>query len=54
MIGKKLVVLANLAPKKIRGIKSHGMILTAATDDDSALEVLQVASNAIPSGATIS
>lgn len=54
MIGKKLVVLANLAPKKIRGIKSHGMILTAATDDDSALEVLQVASDAIPSGATIS
>lgn len=54
MIGKKLVVLANLAPKKIRGIKSHGMILTAATGDDSALEVLQVASNAIPSGATIS
>lgn len=54
MISKKLVVLANLAPKKIRGIKSHGMILTAATDDDSALEVLQVASNAIPSGATIS
>ena len=54
MVGKKLVVLANLAPKKIRGIKSHGMILTAATDDDSALEVLQVASNAIPSGATIS
>lgn len=54
MIGKKLVVLANLAPKKIRGIKSHGMILTAATDDDSALEVLQVAADAIPSGATIS
>lgn len=54
MIGKKLVVLANLAPKKIRGIKSHGMILTAATDDDSALEVLQVVSDAIPSGATIS
>ena len=54
MIGKKLVVLANLAPKKIRGIKSHGMILTAATDDDSALEVLQVAADAIPSGASIS
>lgn len=54
MIGKKLIVLVNLAPKKIRGIKSHGMILTAATDDDSALEVLQVASDAIPSGASIS
>ena len=54
MIGRKLVIVANLAPKKIRGIMSHGMILTAATDDDSVLEVLQVASEDIPSGATIS
>lgn len=54
LIGKKVVVLANLAPKKIRGIKSHGMILTAAADDDSVLEVLQVATDAIKSGATIS
>ena len=54
LIGRKLVIVANLAPKKIRGIMSHGMILTAATDDDSVLEVLQVASDAIPSGSTIS
>ena len=54
MIGKKLVVLANLAPKKIRGIMSHGMILTAASDDDSVLEVLQVGAEAIQSGASIS
>ena len=54
MIGRKLVIVANLAPKQIRGIMSHGMILTAATDDDSVLEVLQVASEDIPSGATIS
>ena len=54
MIGRKLVIVANLAPKKIRGIMSHGMILTAATDDDSVLEVLQVASEDIPSGSTIS
>ena len=54
LIGKKLVVLANLAPKKIRGIMSHGMILTAASDDDSVLEVLQVGAEAIQSGASIS
>lgn len=30
------------------------MILTAATDDDSALEVLSVENAEIPSGATIS
>ena len=54
LIGKKLVVLANLAPKKIRGIMSHGMILTAASDDDSVLEVLQIGAEAIQSGASIS
>ena len=54
LIGKKLVIIANLAPKKIRGIESRGMILTAATDDDSALEVLSVENAEIPSGATIS
>lgn len=53
LIGKKLVIVANLAPKKIRGIMSHGMILTAATDDDSILEVLQITSD-IPSGSTVS
>lgn len=52
LIGKKLVIVANLAPKKIRGVMSHGMILTAATDDDSILEVLQVGAD-IPSGAII-
>ena len=53
LVGKKLVLVANLAPKKIRGIVSHGMLLSAATDDDSLLEVLQVAKADIPSGATV-
>jgi len=29
MIGKQVVVVANLAPRKMRGIESQGMILTA-------------------------
>ena len=53
LVGKKLVLVANLAPKKIRGIVSHGMLLSAATDDDSLLEVLQVAKADIPSGSTV-
>jgi methionyl-tRNA synthetase len=53
LIGKKLVVIANLAPRKIRGIESRGMILTAATDDDSVLEALSVSAD-IPSGSKIS
>ena len=53
LVGKKLVLVANLAPKKIRGIVSHGMLLSAATDDDSLLQVLQVTHEDIPSGATV-
>ena len=28
LVGKKLIVIANLAPRKIRGIESHGMLLS--------------------------
>lgn len=31
-LGKNVVVVANLAPKKIRGIESQGMILAAVND----------------------
>ena len=34
MVGKKVLVVTNLAPRKIRGIESAGMILYAYTDDD--------------------
>ena len=40
LIGKKVVLLANLAPRKIRGIESHGMLLCASTQDGSALSLL--------------
>ncbi len=33
MIGKKVVVLANLAPRKIMGVESEGMILFAENED---------------------
>lgn len=33
IIGKKVLYLANLAPKKLRGIESQGMILLAETPD---------------------
>jgi len=52
LVGKKLVLVANLKPKKIRGIESHGMLLSAATDDDSLLEVLQVMGE-VPSGSSV-
>ena len=42
MVGKKVVLLANLAPRKIRGVESHGMLLCAANADDSRLSLLTV------------
>ena len=41
MVGKKVVVVANLKPVKLRGYDSEGMILAASSSKDS-LEVLEV------------
>jgi len=40
MVGKKVVLLANLKPTKLRGVMSHGMILAAS--DDKYVDVLTV------------
>ena len=34
LIGRKVVVLVNLAPKTIRGVESHGMILAASWEPE--------------------
>lgn len=40
LLGKNIVYIANLKPRKLRGLISHGMILSAATPDDKNLVVL--------------
>jgi methionyl-tRNA synthetase len=40
MVGKTVIYLANLAPRKIRGVLSQGMILAAGADDVLALSGL--------------
>ena len=37
LVGKKVVVVANLPPRKLRGLMSHGMILTAESGTDLSL-----------------
>jgi methionyl-tRNA synthetase len=32
LIGRRIVVIANLAPRKMRGLESHGMLLAASTE----------------------
>jgi len=52
MVGKKVTVLANLAPRKIMGIESQGMILFAENEDGSLVSVTP--SDTAENGATIS
>ncbi|MCX6319337.1 MAG: methionine--tRNA ligase [Bacteroidetes bacterium] len=40
LIGKQVIVVTNLAPRKMKGIESQGMILTAE-DSDGKLQLLQ-------------
>ncbi len=42
LIGKKVILVANLKPVKLRGELSQGMILSAATEDDSELFVTTI------------
>ncbi|HEX8797389.1 MAG TPA: methionine--tRNA ligase subunit beta, partial [Terriglobales bacterium] len=34
LIGRKVVIVANLAPRKLRGLESQGMIVAASVGDD--------------------
>nr|WP_072514520.1 methionine--tRNA ligase [Ndongobacter massiliensis] len=50
LIGKKAVFVVNLAPRKIRGVESNGMILAAESDSGDTLSLLTPLSE-IPKGA---
>jgi len=39
--GKSCIVFTNLEPRKIKGIKSQGMILAAVSEDESKVRLLQ-------------
>lgn len=49
MVGKKVILVANLKPVKLRGVESQGMILAGSTADALGLVTLDM-----PSGTTIS
>jgi methionyl-tRNA synthetase len=40
LVGKKVVVVANLEPATLMGVQSQGMVLAGSTDNDGALAVL--------------
>ncbi len=49
IIGKKVIVVTNLKPVKIRGVESNGMVLCASNEDD--LELINVLN--LPSGSIV-
>ncbi len=53
LIGKKIVIVANLEPRKLRGILSHGMLLAASNEDKSSV-VLLTPDKDIPNGSKVS
>ncbi len=53
LVGKKIVVVANLEPRKIRGIMSHGMLLAASNDSHTSVVLLTLDKD-IASGSRIS
>ena len=52
LVGKQVVLLANLAPRKIKGIESHGMLLLA--EDKEGRLVFITSEQAMDNGSTIS
>jgi methionyl-tRNA synthetase len=48
LVGKNLVIVTNLAPRKMRGIDSNGMLLAALTPDQSRVVVLTTDSDIAP------
>lgn len=52
LIGRKIVIVANLKPAKLMGLESQGMLLAASTEDGSSLFVLDPSQD-MPVGSTV-
>jgi methionyl-tRNA synthetase len=53
LIGKTIVVVANLAPRKLRGLESQGMLLAASADADGPPSGLLTVDADVPPGSVI-
>ena len=51
--GKKVLVVCNLAPRKIAGIESQGMVLAAEDESGEMLSLLTPDNKDMPSGAEV-
>lgn len=55
LVGRQIIVVANLAPRTIRGEESNGMLLAASAMNGEELAdvVLLAPSKAVPAGSTV-
>jgi len=51
LVGKQIIIVANLAPRKMRGLESQGMLIAASNDDHSDLALLTL-DKPMPAGAS--
>ena len=54
LVGKSIVVVANLEPRKMRGLESNGMLLAASVGEDRSDVVVLTTDRQTPSGSLIS
>ncbi|HYV04341.1 MAG TPA: methionine--tRNA ligase [Blastocatellia bacterium] len=52
VVGRKIIVVANLAPRKLRGLESNGMLLAASIGEDGR-PVLATFTEEVPNGARL-
>lgn len=52
LVGKRIVVVANLKPASLMGVESQGMLLAGSTEGDSVLALLEP-HESLPEGATV-
>ncbi len=52
LVGRQIIVVANLAPRMMRGLESQGMLLAASTADRSAV-VLLSPEKPVPAGTSV-
>lgn len=54
LVGKEIVVVANLEPRKLMGLESQGMLLAAHGEGEDPVPVLLTVERAVPPGSKIS
>lgn len=52
LVGKRIVVVANLKPAQLMGVESNGMLLAGSSDDNATLAIIEP-HESLPLGATV-